>query len=394
MTEVHGAVAPGFEAVREVFARNFTEGGELGAAVCVYRHGRKVVDLWGGIADERAGRPWARDTLQFVYSVTKGVTTMLAHLLVERGHLDLDAPVARYWPEFAAAGKQDIPVRWLLTHQAGLPALNERFPVAELAEWDRVVARLAAQKPWWTPGTEQGYHAWTFGWLIGEVIRRITGRGFGEVFAAEIADRVGAEVWIGLPEALEPRVSRIVSAPVPRELARPPADLPKPTRKLLAEYDDPDSLIMRTFELTTPQLNANSRLVHAAEIPAASAIGTADGFARLYAATVGEVDGVRLLAPSTVERARASQTAGLDRVLVKPARWALGFIPHGQLPGELTLLGPGSFGHDGHGGSLAFGDVEHGIGFAYVMNRLQHGPAADGGRAGRLVTALRTALGQ
>ncbi|MCK2241962.1 MULTISPECIES: serine hydrolase [unclassified Crossiella] len=392
MAEVHGTVAPGFEAVREVFARNFTEGGELGAAVCVYRHGRKVVDLWGGIADDRTGRPWQRDTLQLVYSVSKGVTAMLAHLLVERGELDLDAPVARYWPEFAAAGKQDIPVRWLLSHQAGLPALDERFPVAEVAEWDRVVARLAAQKPWWTPGTEQGYHAWTFGWLVGEVIRRVTGRDFGEVFAAEIADRVGAEVWFGLPAELEPRVSRIVSTP-PRAAVAPPADLPESTRKLLAEYDDPDSLIMRSFDLTTTTLTPNTRLMHAAEIPAAAGIGTAEGFARLYAATVGEVDGMRLLAPETVERARATQTAGLDRVLVKPARWALGFIPHGQLPGELTMLGPGSFGHDGHGGSLAFGDVQHGIGFAYVMNRLQHSPP-DGGCSGRLVTALRTALGQ
>ena len=182
-------MAPGFERVRDVFGDNFENNGDVGAALCVYRHGRKVVDLWGGLADAGTGRPWTRDTLQLVYSATKAATATCAHLLAQRGELDLDKPAAHYWPEFAAAGKADIPVRWLLSHRAGLPVIDNPMPLADLLAWDPMAAALAAQRPVWEPGTAHGYHGRTFGWLVGEVIRRVSGRSVGTFFAEEIAAR-------------------------------------------------------------------------------------------------------------------------------------------------------------------------------------------------------------
>ena len=176
MIVIEGDVVPGFERVRDVFGDNFEGHGDVGAAVCVYRHGRKVVDLWGGLADAGTGRPWTRDTLQLVYSATKAATATCAHLLAQRGELDLDRPVAWYWPEFAAQGKADIPVRWLLSHRAGLPVIDNPMPLADLLAWDPMAAALAAQRPVWEPGTAHGYHGRTFGWLVGEVIRRVSGR--------------------------------------------------------------------------------------------------------------------------------------------------------------------------------------------------------------------------
>ncbi|PZF91889.1 serine hydrolase domain-containing protein, partial [Micromonospora endophytica] len=211
--DVQGTVAPGFEGVREVFARNFATHGEVGAAVCVYRHGRPVVDLWAGVADPDTGRPWREDTLQVVYSTTKSATAACAHLLSQRGELDLDAPVAAYWPEFAAAGKEGIPVRWLLSHQAGLPALDTPVSLADIRSWDPVVRALARQAPVWTPGTAHGYHGLTYGWLVGEVVRRVSGRSLGDYFAEEIAAPLGLDFWIGLPASELPRVSRIVEPP-------------------------------------------------------------------------------------------------------------------------------------------------------------------------------------
>ena len=210
MPQIEGATAPGFDAVREAFATNFTDGAEIGAALSVYLHGEKVVDLWGGVADPQEARPWQRDTLQAVYSTTKGATSACALLLAQRGELDLDAPVAAYWPEFAAEGKRDIPVRWLLTHQAGLPALDRPLALADALAWDPMAEALAAQRPSWIPGTEHGYHALTYGWLVGEVVRRVSGRSLGTFFRTEIAEPLGLDFWIGLPKPEEHRVARII----------------------------------------------------------------------------------------------------------------------------------------------------------------------------------------
>ncbi|MFB8279409.1 serine hydrolase domain-containing protein [Nocardia colli] len=385
---IDGTVAPGFEAVRDAFAANFADQGDIGAAVCVYLDGRPVVDLWGGLADPDTGRPWERDTLQLVYSATKGVVTAAAQLLVQRGLLDLDAPVARYWPEFAAAGKGEIPVRWLLTHQAGLAAIDKPVPLADALAWTPMVDALAAQTPNWTPGTDHGYHGRTFGWLVGEVIRRITGRTVGQFLAEEIAGPYDVDFFIGLPAAQRDRISRLVFAPKPDLDSVPDELIPEQLRPMVAAMRDPESLANRAFQITDPpDIDFNSPAVHAAEIPASNGIGTARGLARLYASLVGEVDGKRLLTAETLTAAIREQTSGIDRVIMLPDRYATGFM----LPiADLTLGGPNTFGHPGRGGSLGYADPERNLAFAYVTNYIVEG-AVDL-RARNLVDALETAL--
>ena len=390
MTTINGDVAPGFEPVREAFAANFAQHGDIGAALCVYRDGRPVVDLWGGQADPDTGRPWTRDTLQLVYSATKGATATAAHLLVQRGALDLDAPVAAYWPEFAANGKADIPVRWLLSHQAGLVALDQPVPLADALAWHPIVAALAAQRPLWTPGTAHGYHGRTFGWLVGEVIRRVSGRTPGRFFADEIAAPLGLDFFIGLPPSERARVSRMTYQQPEVDLSTVPLEsIPEDLRDLVAAMSDPNSLSNRAFQLTDPaDIDFNSPEVQAAEIPASNGIGTAHGLARMYAALIGEVDGIRLLTPDTVAAATKEQSNGPDQVIMLPSRFGSGYmLPTALMP----LTGPHSFGHPGRGGSLAFADPEHGIGFGYVMNNIVEG--ADDPRARLLVEALRVSLG-
>ncbi|MEU1994350.1 serine hydrolase domain-containing protein [Nocardia gamkensis] len=381
---VEGTVATGYQAVREAFAANFTEHGEVGGAVCVYRDGQPVVDLWGGSADPGAGRPWQRDTLQLVYSATKGVVATIAHLLAQRGELDLDAPVTRYWPEFAAAGKARIPVRWLLTHQAGLAALDEPVPLDDALAWTPMVEALAAQAPNWQPGTAFGYHGRTYGWLIGEVIRRVSGRTPGRFLAEEIAGPLDIDFFIGLPPAAQHRVSRLVFAPAPDLSEVPEENVPESLRPLLAAMRDPRALVNRAFQITDPaDIDFDSPTVQAAELPASNGIGTARGLARLYAALVGEVDGLRLLTDDTLAAATREQVAGTDRVLMLPGRYASGYM----LPTpELPLGGGASFGHPGRGGSLAFADPDRRLAFAYVTNHIVEG-ALDL-RARNLVDAL------
>lgn len=384
---VSGTVAPGFESLRAAFERNFAEHGDVGAAVAVYRHGQPVVDLWGGVADPVTGRAWERDTMALVYSATKGVLAATAHLLVERGHLDLDTPVAHYWPEFAAADKDTIPVRWLLSHQAGLPALDKAVPLDDALRWDPMVQALAVQRPQWTPGTAHGYHGRTFGWLVGEVVRRISGRSPGRFLAEEIAGPLGVDFFIGLPDSERHRVSRLVYAPKPEPGSVAIDDIPEEFRALFAAMQDPDALINRAFQVTDPaDPDFDSQPVQASQIPSSNGIGTARGLARVYAALVGEVDGVRLLSPDTLADAVREQASGIDRVMMIPSRYASGYM----LPDErFELSGPGAFGHPGRGGSLGFADPGRGLAFAYVTNYIIEG-ALDP-RAVGLVAALNEA---
>ncbi|MFI6561151.1 serine hydrolase domain-containing protein [Streptomyces sp. NPDC050534] len=389
MTMIDGEVGAGFEPVREAFEANFSQRGDIGAAVCVYQHGRPVVDLWGGVADPETDRPWSRDTLQLVYSATKGATATAAHLLVQRGELDLDAPVATYWPEFAANGKADIPVRWLMSHQAGLIALDQPVPLDEALAWDPMVAALAAQRPLWEPGTAHGYHGRTWGWLVGEVIRRVSGRTPGRFFADEIARPLGLDFFIGLPASERHRVSRMVYQQAGVDLTAVPIEaIPEAFRELVAAMSDPNSFTNRAFAITDPaEIDFNSPDVQAAEIPASNGIGTAQALARMYAALIGEVDGVRLFTPETLESATKEQAAGKDQVLLLPSRFSSGYM----LPTEdLPMTGPSAFGHMGRGGSLAFADPEHGIAFGYALNNIIEG--AEDLRAGTLVDAVRRSL--
>ncbi|MEU3979512.1 serine hydrolase domain-containing protein [Streptomyces sp. NPDC026672] len=385
-TVVNGTVAGGFEPVREAFVRNFELLGERGAAVSVYRDGHRVVDLWGGTRDIDGDAPWERDTAQVVRSATKGVAAAALLLLHQRGELDLDAPVGAYWPQFKAAGKERTLVRHLLAHRAGVPVLDRPLTPEEAADPDLGAAAVAAQAPVWEPGTDHGYHAQTYSWLTGELVRRVTGRPVGEWIAAEIARPVGAELWLGVPPSEQPRVGRVGPAEVPEAEG---ALRTRPKRAVAEAYADPGSLTRRAFAAITPLPDENSRAYRAAALPASNGVATAEGLARFYASLIGEVDGGRrLFTAGTTELARAEESAGPDRVLVVGTRFGLGYMLHGVAS---PLLSPGSFGHPGRGGSLAFADPESGLAFGYVTNGFRPGVTADP-RAQALVKAVRTAL--
>lgn len=387
---MNGAVAEGFEPVRQAFAANFTDRGERGAAVAVYRDGHKVVDLWAGTRDVDAAddaAPWEQGTAQIVRSATKGVAAAVLLLLHQRGELDLDAPVGSYWPEYKAAGKEHTRVWHLLAHRAGVPVLDRPLTAAEAVDPERGAAAVAAQAPVWEPGTDHGYHAQTYSWLTGELVRRVTGRSIGAWIAQEIAGPVGADLWVGLPAGVAHRAGRV--GPVEAPAAQPGGLRIRPKRSLAEAYGDPASLTRRAFGAITPGPDENDPAYRAAVLPASNGIATADGLARFYASLIGEVDGgVRLFTPETAARARAEVSAGPDRVLVASTRFGLGYMLHG---GAAPLLGPGSFGHPGRGGALGFADPDSGIAFGYVTNGFRSGVTADP-RAQALVRAVRASL--
>ena len=385
-TNIDGYVAKGFEPVLNAFTANFEKHGDVGAAFSLYHQGKKVVDLWGGVTDEESGRPWVEDNIVMVFSSTKGATAICAHLLAERGQLDLDAPVAQYWPEFAAAGKQDIPVRWLLSHRVGLPVFDTVLTPEQFLDWDFAVKTLASQSPAWEPGTTHGYHAGTYGWLVGEVIRRISGKSVGTFFADEVARPLGLDFWIGLPESEEHRVVPMVSVDLQDEELDQQANTEK-RRALLDAARDEDSYLSRPQ--TTEPLDPNTRAFRAAEIPAGNGITDARSLARMYASLIGDgVDGVRLLKRETVETAISEQSNGRDEVLQIPTRFGLGF----SLYAESTPLGQeGAFGHSGAGGSLGFADPKAEIAFGYVMNKMQL-VAGDDPRTLSLTSAVHKSL--
>jgi len=377
---IDGYVATEFEPLLDVFAQNFDERGEVGAAVSVYLDGQPVVDLWGGLADSRIGTPWREDTLVLVYSATKGVTAICANLLVERGLLDPDAAVAALWPEFAARGKGEITVAQVMSHQAGLPYVEGEFTLAESLSWTPIVDALAAQAPIWAPGTKHGYHMRTYGWLVGELIRRADPqhRTVGTFWREEIADGLGLDFWIGLPEELEPRVAQLV--PPRRDLGE------------LLRQVGPDLLLTRVISNPGGHFNYdgmwNTRELHAAELPSSNGIGNARALARLYSSCIGPVDGTRVLSATTVGRATLERACGKDEVLMTESCFGLGFML-GRAFGAANP--PDAFGHAGAGGSLAFADPDTGIAFGYVMSDLRFDPEGDP-RSEELVRAVYRVL--
>ncbi|PSM44070.1 esterase [Streptomyces dioscori] len=386
--DVNGSVAEGFEPVEAAFVRNFETLGDRGAAVTVYRDGRKVVDLWAGTKDIDGGAPWQRDTAQIVRSATKGVAAAALLLLRQRGLLDLDAPVGEYWPGFKAAGKERVLVRHVLSHRAGLPVLDHPLTPEESLDPLRGAEAVARQAPVWEPGTDHGYHALTYGWLVGELLRRVTGEGIGDWIAREIAGPVGADLWVGLPEREAGRVGRVGRVETPT--AGDGTLRARPKRSVTEAYEDPDSLTRRAFAAITPFPDQNDPAYRAAALPATNGIATADGLARFYASLIGEVDGAaRLFTPSTLAAARTEESAGPDRVLVVNTNFGLGYMLHGSAS---PFLAPGSFGHPGRGGSLGFADPDSGTAFAYVTNGFRKTVTADP-RAQGLVRAVRAALG-
>ncbi|MFG3101647.1 serine hydrolase domain-containing protein [Streptomyces sp. NPDC048182] len=381
--DVRGTVAGGFEPVRDAFVRNFGALGDRGAAVAVYRDGRKVVDLWAGTKDVDGTEPWQRGTAQVVRSATKGVAAAVPLLLHQRGELDLDAPVGEYWPEF----KAQISVRHILNHRAGLPALDLPLTPAEALDPLRGPEAVAAQAPAWEPGTDHGYHALTYGWLVDGLVRRVTGRGTGEWLADEVADPLGLDLWLGLPPSAADRAGRVGPLPEPEPSASSGPRL-RPKRAVTAAYEDPASLTRRAFAAITPFPDQNDPAYRALAMPATNGVTTAEGLARFYASLIDHVDGVRLFTPRTVARARAEESAGPDRVLVVGTRFGLGYMLHGSAS---PLLSPASFGHPGRGGALGFADPEEGVAFGYVTNGFRKTVTADP-RAQALIRTVRAAL--
>ena len=372
---VQGSCDNRFAGVRDEFERNFAERGEVGASVCVTVDGETVVDLWGGVADRDAGTPWDEDTVCVVWSSTKGAVALCAHILVARGELDLEAPVASYWPEFGKNGKDETLVRWLLSHQAGIAALRDPLPPGGMADWDLVVDALAREMPFWEPGTRTGYHALTFGHLVGELVRRISGQSVGTFFREEVAEPLGLDFWIGLPKEIESRVAPLISPDVPEDISKLPSFY-----QLV--FTDPTSIPAMVL-LNHGGLNDPGAIdapeIRASEIPSANGVTNARGLAGMYRplALGGAYGDVRIVPEEAIVgmTSVASATA-VDATMQVPTRWSLGFgkaVDNTKRPPgfrDSLLMSEQAFGHLGNGGSLGFADPGAGLSFGYTMSRL------------------------
>jgi CubicO group peptidase (beta-lactamase class C family) len=362
MATVEGTCDPRFATVRDTLADQLESGADVGASVAVFLHGEPVVDIWGGWADASRTVPWGRDTVTNVWSTTKTMTFVVALMLADRGELDFHAPVARYWPEFAANGKSRVEVRHVMGHTAGLSGWEEPISAEDLADWDLCTSRLAAQAPWWEPGTASGYHAVTQGYLIGEIVRRITGDTLGTFFAREVAGPLGADFHIGLPESEDHRVSNVIPPP-PLDPAAFEGQVP--------------ALMIKTF--SNPPIDA-TMAHHAwwrrAEIPAANGQGNARSVAAVQSVVAGrgEARGVRLLSPAGTDAVFELQAEGVDLVLGVPERMGMGY---GLANPPEMPIGPRAFYWGGYGGSLIVMDQETELTFCYVMNRMESGLVGD-----------------
>jgi CubicO group peptidase (beta-lactamase class C family) len=356
-----------------------------GSSLAIFKDGAPVVNIWQGEAE--AGRPWTQDTTSVVFSCAKGLTSILAHRLIQEGKLDLEEKVSHYWPEFAQAGKQDIPVKWLLQHKAGLSATRRALSIDEITDGHTIEDELAEQEPLWEPGTAHGYHALTFGTLIGKLIHNITGLTAGKYFAQLIAEPLGVDAWIGLPKEKFANLAPLISdGNRPEIIAEPNTDLYWQSRAM--SFGGALNHLVESYEtgFNNPQLIE-------AELPAAGAVSNAYSLAKIYSAAVIETDGVRLLEDETLRAAVVPQSAGPLKfeppVGTKFPAWGNGFMV--DVPGLKDLLGPSSFGHDGLGGQNAFGDFEHHVGFAYTSNFLLSG-ADDQWRQQVLIRKLKEIL--
>lgn len=395
--KIDGTAARGFERVAEAFERNFGERGEVGASVSVTVGGRTVVDLWGGTADPKTGAPWRKDTVGIVFSCTKGATALCAHMLASRGKLDLDAPVTGLWPEFGQNGKERVTTRMMLDHSAGVPALRDKVKDSGPYEWDYMSERLAAEAPFWEPGTRNGYHGFTFGWTVGEMVRRASGKSLGTFFQDEVARPLGLDFWIGLPEAIEPRVAPMIPYVYKADQARTPFMI-----DLTQNRSSPASLFY--FNTGVWRLEkADTREAHAAEIGAANGITNGRGLAGIYT-PLAQGGGKLVDAKTLACMGELSMATHDDATLRIPTRFALGFMKSmdnrrrsigAQIFGpdvDSVILSSAAFGHVGAGGSLGFADPPAGMSFGYTMNRMGPGLLLnDRGQA--LVDAAYLSLG-
>jgi CubicO group peptidase (beta-lactamase class C family) len=348
-----------FPGVRAAFEANLASGEDVGACFCVTVDGETVVDLWGGFADEDRTRYWRADTIVGVYSTTKTMTALTALLVADRGELDFAAPVARYWPEFAAVVKQEVTVAQLMSHSAGLSGWREPITRNDLYDWEKVTALLAAQEPYWAPGTASGYHAMTQGYLVGEVVRRISGRSLGTVFREEIAAPLGADFHIGLPAAEDARVAELIAPPGPAPMG--------------GEGDSE----LQVNVACNPELDVQitrTRAWRGAEIPAAGGIGNARAVAEIHAilANGGTVKGRRFMSEAGCRRALDQQVEGIDLILGVPIRFGLGFAINSGF-----MLHPNTLYWGGYGGSLAIIDMDARTTIAYAVNKMSGTTTGD-----------------
>lgn len=370
---VQGICDGKFERVLDAFIENFVSRGEVGASVAVTVDGQPVVDLWGGHTTPERHTAWGEETISIVYSCTKGATALCAHMLADRGALDLDAPVADYWPEFAQAGKEEATVSMMLDHSAGVPHIRAPLRDGAYADWDYMTDLIAKEEPFWTPGTRNGYHAVTFAWTVGEIVRRVAGKPLGQFFQEEVAEPLGLDFWIGLPEDKESRVAPMI---------QPEIDPNAPPSKFaLALVNDPQSPA-HLFLFNTGDANFNAREIHAAEIGSANGITNARGLARMYAplANGGSLGEVRLVSRETLARmGRVSVATHEDATLLIPTRFSLGFMKamdNRRIPNtenSSAILADPAFGHVGMGGSIGFADPEAHMSFGYTMNAMGNG---------------------
>ena len=374
MVEIQGFCDDQFASVKEAFGKNFKERLEVGASFAATLNGKFIIDIWAGNADAAQTLPWEENTIVNVYSTTKVMTAICALMLVDRGLLDLDAPVAKYWPEFAQNGKERILVRYLFSHSSGLSGWEEKIRIEDFYNWDKAVNLLAAQKPWWEPGTKSGYHSSTFGNLLGELVRRITAKTLGTFFKEEVAEPLKADFHIGLPEEFDSRVGELIPPP--------PMDMNQ-----IGEFD-PNSIATKTFmnPIMNPE-DTKTRAWRAAELPADNGHGNARSVARITAAIAcgGELDGVRLLSIDTIEKALEEQSYGTDLVLMVPIRFGLGL----GLQNKERPIGPNQrvLYWGGWGGSVSIMDLDAKLSIAYVMNKMVTTSTGDP-RSTRLIEAL------
>ncbi|MFW6074480.1 MAG: serine hydrolase domain-containing protein [Chloroflexota bacterium] len=376
--DIHGQCEPQFEAVQEEFARNFGERGDLGASCCVYVEGQRVVDIWGGVANRESGAAWERESITVMMSATKGAVALSAHMLLDRGDLDFDLPVAHYWPAFAQNGKERVTVRMLLTHQAGLPGIRERVPKGKIYDWDYVISTLEKQSTMWEPGTAIGYHPMTYGWLVGEVIRRVSGLRLGEFVREEIAKPLDLDFWIGLPESEFDRFAPL--HPNPED----------PLQEALEHDPDPNSNFRLAMENTGGHLRPgswNCPDALRAELGGGGGVSNARSLARLYAplSLDGSLDGVRLVRPESIVRLGTVEAAIThEQTMGMTCQYTLGLeriAVDGAFPEQ-------AFGHFGWGGSLGYADPENHVAFGFVPNQMGTTPRAEA-----LTGALYRSLG-
>lgn len=388
MSEVSGSVDPKFAAVREAFEQNFEDRGEVGASVCLSVEGQTVVDLWGGTRDVKTGAPWTEDTVSIVFSCTKAATAICAHILIDRGLLDLNAPVTRYWPEFGKHGKDKTTVAMMLNHESAVPALRDPVKPGGFLDWDYMVSRMEEEDPFWEPGTRNGYHMVNFGWTVGELVRRVSGKSLGTFFADEVAGPTGADFWIGVPDGFDRPIADIL--PYVPQAGDQLNDF---TTALLT---DPTSIQALSF-LNNGGWDTNAPESHRAEIGGAGGISNARGQVAMY--TPLATDSGQLVSSERLAHMSMVTTAtNRDATLLAPTRFGPGFMKsmdnRGQPFGDQmsAIIGERAFGHVGAGGSIGFADPECRLALSYTMNQMGQGLLVNE-RGQSLIDAAYQALG-